>query len=157
VLDRNKKLLFLNPHISNKLGLRYSDWVMERKVLRFHPKDAKAGLEAFSEALGGVPSQCTVRIGTIKGTFHPFQLFLSPLDWRKKKLVLVVAGDRAKANIAEGVRKPCERAGMNDFIRSAIMALAPGLTQKEAIRRLRKRLGEPGKNFLKSSGKKWDA
>ena len=61
-----------------------------------------------------------------------------------------MAGDLANGKKAKNESLARAREGMEDFIRSAIRALAPRLSEKAAIRRIKDRLGEPGRDLLKS-------
>ena len=84
VLDEDKNILFISPHFARKLGQRASHWVKKRTKIVFHPKDTRTGQATFSEALKGVPGQCTVRIRNLNLTYRNVHLFLSPLNWRGK-------------------------------------------------------------------------
>lgn len=152
VLDEDHNLLFMNPKFAEKLGYATRDWVKKQKKLRFHPRDTNVGLEGISNALRGIPGQCKARIRCTDGTYLYVQLFMSPLAWRQRRLVMCVAGDITVEKRAELERNASIRMGMEDLVRSAVTSLAPELAPEEAMRRIRRRLGEPGKALLEMFG-----
>lgn len=150
VLDEEKDLVFMNPNLAGKLGLKASDWVKKRTKIRFHPEEAEAALAAFSGALRGLPGQCEARVRTSNGSYRYFQLCLSPMAWRGRKLVLGVASDISGAKRAERLRRASMMKGLEDVISAALEEFAPGIRREVAMKRVRRRLGNRGRAMLRS-------
>lgn len=149
VLDEHRNLVFLNPSLAGKLGLRTKDWVKGRAKIEFHPKDNETGLETFSRAVGGLPGQCEARVRTSGGDHIYFQLCLSPMEWRGKRLVFGIASDISQRKRAETRRMAVARNGLRELVSAAISALAPGLPREEALGRIKRKLGSRGRELLK--------
>jgi PAS domain S-box-containing protein len=150
VLDEEKNLVFMSPSLAGKLGLKTSDWVKKRTKIRFHPEETEAALAAFSGALRGIPGQCEARVRTSNGSYRYFQLCLSPMAWRGRKLVLGVASDISGAKRAERIRRASAMKGLEDVISAALEEFAPGIQREAAMKRVRRRLGDRGRAMLRA-------
>lgn len=149
VLDGHKNLVFLNPSLAGKLGLKTSDWVKKHAKIEFHPKDNETGIETFSRALGGLPGQCEARVRTSGGAYLYFQLCLTPMEWRGTRLVFGVASDISQRKRAETKRSAVARKGLEEVITAAISVLAPGLPREAALKKIKGKLGSRGRELLK--------
>ena len=154
VLDQDMRLHFMNPSLAGKMGFKSSDWVKRHIRMRFHPLDGETGRATLSDALAGSAGQCEVRLRTQAGSYKYFQLCVTPLEWRGQKLVLAVASDISRRKMAEKKREASYQRGLDDIVTSAFKEFAPGLGWKEAIDRLKKRLGAPGRELIKALGRK---
>jgi PAS domain S-box-containing protein len=150
VLDKDHNMLFMNPRFAARLGHVDGDWVKKQIKLRFHPGDSGTGGEAISRALEGIPGQCRVRIANKDDTWRHVRLFMSPLAWRGRKLVMCVAGDTSEEERTEQEQMAFIKKGVEELIRGAAAALAPGISGEEAMDRIRSRLGERGKALLET-------
>jgi len=152
LLDDDNCLAFMSPQLAKMLGFNASDWVTKRTRMFFHPEDEQAGLEAISSALRGVPGSCRARLKGANGTCIHVQLYISSMVWHGRRMVLCMAGDMSDQVRAETERTECIREGVDDLVCAALAALAPGISRKEAMDRIRPHLGVKGHALLETFG-----
>lgn len=152
LLDDDNCLAFMSPQLAKMLGFNASDWVTKRTRMFFHPEDEQAGLEAISSALRGVPGSCRARLKGANGTCIHVQLYISSMVWHGRRMVLCMAGDMSDQVRAETERTECIREGVDELVCAALAALAPGISRKEAMDRIRPHLGVKGHALLETFG-----
>jgi PAS domain S-box-containing protein len=150
IVDDENGMVFISPQLADRLGYNATDWVTKRTRICFHPEDETSGLEAISSALRGIPGICRARLRGANGTGICVQLYASPMQWRGSRLVLCIAGDMSDQVRAEEERTECIRAGVDELICSAMAALAPDMSRKEAMGRIRRHLGVKGNALLET-------
>jgi len=107
VWEKKARPLYMNPWFAGMFGYSRKDWLKGQCRLRFHPDDSTAGQNALTNAVAGIPARCVVRVGKRDGSWRHIQMWVSPLAWRGKKLVLCTASDIAAegmANMEQGAR-----------------------------------------------------